>query len=119
MSEVSAATAQYLLRLVANGVMDAHLDALSATVLARRQALSAMKYAAIKIGDRVQTARSLKPRYLAGVTGRVVGKEGKWIRVAVDAEFPTGRYNRTLGFAAHSLDVLPPEEQQQPRLRAV
>lgn len=66
---------------LSSGHLDDLLDTFAHTVKQRKVALSAEKSAALKVGDFV-TLTNISPKYLTGMTVRVTGFDGHWIKVS-------------------------------------
>jgi len=83
-----------LIGLIATGGLDEHLPTIQAAIGERhrqRQRAQANKAAAqIAIGDRVRLNHDIRPLYLHGATGTVIGWAGQ--RVVVQLDEPTGRF---------------------------
>jgi hypothetical protein len=83
-----------LVGLIATGSLDDHLTTISTAIHERHQRLqrshSHRALARIEIGDRVRLNHAVRPRYLHGTTGTVVGWAGQ--RVVVHLDEPTGRF---------------------------
>lgn len=90
----SAEQAALLLGLISSGALDDHL-ALLTRVIGQRQrhlldAASVRALAALDVGDRVRVNRHVRPLYLQGSTGTVMGWSGRSVIVSLDE--PSGRF---------------------------
>jgi ribosomal protein L21E len=90
----SAEQATLLLELISSGALDDHL-ALLTRVIGQRQrhlldAASVRALAALDVGDRVRVNRHVRPLYLQGSTGTVMGWSGRSVIVSLDEQ--SGRF---------------------------
>lgn len=85
---------QHLVGLIALGVLDEHLAAISAAVGQRHRHLlrAESHHAATRInpGDRVMLNHTIRPLYLHGATGTVIDWIGQ--RAVVQLDNPVGRF---------------------------
>ena len=84
---------QMLIGLIATGGLDEHPSAISAALGERhhhlQRAQSNQAAAQIDIGDRVRVGHTVRPLYLHGAAGTVIGWAGQ--RVVVQLDQPIGR----------------------------
>lgn len=85
---------QMLIGLIATGSLDEHLPTIQAAIGERHRNLhraqSHQAAARIGIGDRVRLNHDIRPLYLHGATGTVIGWAGQ--RAVVQLDQPTGRF---------------------------
>ncbi|MFE3450817.1 hypothetical protein ACFXJ8_17985 [Nonomuraea sp. NPDC059194] len=83
-----------LIGLIVSGDLDEHLPEIARAVNQRQHerhnARERQVFATFQIGDRVRVNHSIRPSYLHGVTGTVVGFAHKNVRVLLDT--PAGRF---------------------------
>ena len=79
-----------------SGSLDAELDTILYKVRARKDQLALLKAQSLKINDRVKINYTVRPKYLQGYAGRVIGfpAQGK-IMVRLDNK-PHGRFSQEL-----------------------
>ena len=73
---------------IESGKYDDKLEQLKAefdTVFRRRQIVLANQ---ITIGDRIKITGNMKPKFLTGVTGTVIQRDGDYFHVKVDQDHP-------------------------------
>jgi len=80
--------AETLIGLIATGAFDDHLGMVQAAIARRHRELSreaSNRIAAeLRIGDRVRVSRQIRPLYLRGATGTVVGWAGQSVVLQLD-----------------------------------
>lgn len=96
--------------LITTGGLDEHLPAIQAAIAQRhrlRQRAHANQAAArIDVGDRVRLNHDIRPLYLHGATGTVIGWAGQ--RAVVHLDEPTGRFtNGQIRCPPLGLELLP------------
>jgi hypothetical protein len=83
-----------LIGLISTGGLDEHLPVIQAAIgerhRHRHRAQSNQAAARIDIGDRVRLNHDIRPLYLHGATGTVIGWAGQ--RAIVQLDEPTGRF---------------------------
>jgi hypothetical protein len=84
------------------------LDAYKARMKYVREASSRQAAATIKVGDKIRLS-GLRPKYLNGLTGVVVSRNGDKFSVAFDDEskWASGRYGDQVTVPAATLTVIP------------
>lgn len=95
---LGAAQAQLLVGLISTGSFDDHLGAIQAAIARRHRErvrdASNQRAAELRIGDRVRLNREIRPQYLQGATGTVVGWASQNVVVQLDdraGRFSTGQ----------------------------
>lgn len=97
-------TAAKVVKAIVNGRFDSQLERFNAAITRRQQALVQIKAATFEVGDRVVVNQRIKPRYLYGAEGTIIGTRGE--RFAVDLDRPRRRYWKNIGFLPVSIDLL-------------
>ncbi len=79
---------------IATGALDPHLSEIMRAIHERQRHLartrSVQALARVSVGDRVRLTRDVRPYYLHGATGTVIGWSGQ--RVSVLLDVPIGRF---------------------------
>lgn len=92
---------------IIDGRFDAELPDISAAVMARKKSIAVAASMSIRVGDRVELNERISPKYLRGLVGSVVSKEGtSTARVQLDAGQYTGRYSKSLKVPTEVLDKI-------------
>lgn len=101
-----------VLSLIGRGELDAGLDAIIEAAAGRRKQLRKQAGKALaesaKPGTRVRIADKVKPRYIAGRTGVVVGRRGTKLLVDLDspAHGPKRVFHRGIGCPPAILEIV-------------
>lgn len=87
---------------VRSGSFDEALGAIVNVIQLRRQQLAADLAIALKPGDRVRISSNVRPKYLAGVAGTVLGHSDRGLSIELDQS--RGRFGRRITCAATILN---------------
>jgi hypothetical protein len=91
---IEAPETQLLVGLITTGGFDDHLGTIQAAISRRHRELardaSNRRAAELTIGDRVRLSRDIRPLYLRGATGTVVGWASQ--NVVLQLDDPAGRF---------------------------
>ena len=83
---------ELLIGAIKTGEGDDDIERVLDTDLARRKFLDDVESAKFKVGDLVQFNDRGRPKYLVGVTGKIIGKTKTKFEVKVDPDQDLGRF---------------------------
>jgi ribosomal protein L21E len=76
---------------IEDGELDDWLDQIIGAAQERRQLVRTRAARKLKTGDKIEFV-SIKPKYMEGLTGKIVGKRGTKFRVVLDEDSKVGRF---------------------------
>jgi len=91
---------------IRRGEHDDDLIDIMEAVQKRRKMLSIIEFNAMGIGTRVRFNSTVRPTYLRGMTGKVIGKKVSKLLVQLD-NGPVGRFGGSIRVPAALLEVMP------------
>lgn len=78
-------TLQDTIAFIVSEADESALDKITSALTERRKALRSIRAAAVTTGDHVRIGE-ISPKYLSGLTGEVVGTEGRLAKILLDEE---------------------------------